>query len=49
MHNATGNSSTLRVDTARLGVTAGVTSTGTSSMKGTAFVDSFVSTRYTLP
>ncbi len=45
----TGNTSTLRVDTVLLGVTAGVTSTGTSSMKGTAYVDSFVSTRYTLP
>ena len=46
---STGNTSTLRVDTVLLGVTAGVTSTGTSSMKGTAYVDSFVSTRYTLP
>ena len=46
---STGNTSTLRVDTVRLGVTAGVTQTATSSMKGTAYVDSFVSTRYTLP
>ena len=45
--SSTGNTTTLRVDTVRLGVTAGVTST--SSMKGTAYVDSFVSTRYTLP
>jgi hypothetical protein len=46
---STGNTSTLRVDTVLLGVTAGVTQTATSSMKGTAYVDSFVSTRYTLP
>ena len=41
----TGNTSTLRVDTAVLGVTAGVTSTRTSTMAGTAYFDSFVSTR----
>jgi len=45
----TGNTSTLRVDTVLLGVTAGVTQTATSTMGGTAYVDSFVSTRYTLP
>ncbi|HEY3437960.1 MAG TPA: hypothetical protein VGK35_09750, partial [Actinotalea sp.] len=44
-----GNTSTLRVDTVLLGVTAGVTSTASSSMAGTAYIDSFVSTRYTLP
>ncbi len=41
----TGNTSTLRVETARLGLTAGVTNT----MTGSAFFDSFVSTRFTLP
>ena len=40
-----GNTSTLRVETALLGLTAGVT----SSASGTAYFDSFVSTRYTLP
>jgi len=43
----TGNTSTLRVETARLGLTAGVTTA--STMSGTAYFDSFVSTRYTLP
>ena len=41
----TGNTSTLRVDTARLGVIAGFTTTSA----GTAYFDSFVSTRNTLP
>ena len=41
----TGNTSTLLVETAMLGVTAGVTSTVT----GTAYIDTFVSTRNTLP
>src|SRR5665647_227806 len=45
----TGNTSTLRVETATLGVFTGVTSNGASSMKGTAYFDSFVSTRNTLP
>jgi len=45
----TGNTSTLRIETVVLGVTAGVTSTRTSTMAGTAYFDSFVSTRYTLP
>ena len=43
----TGNTSTLRVETARLGLTAGVTTA--ASMSGTAYFDSFVSTRNTLP
>jgi len=41
----TGNTSGLRVGTALLGVSAGVTSTRTSTMTGTAYFDSFVSTR----
>ncbi|MEO6145342.1 MAG: multicopper oxidase domain-containing protein [Dermatophilaceae bacterium] len=41
----TGNTSTLRVETARLGLTAGLTTATT----GTAYFDSFVSTRYMLP
>ncbi|MHB1490018.1 MAG: multicopper oxidase domain-containing protein [Cellulomonas sp.] len=41
----TGSTSSLRVDTVVLGVTAGVTSTRGSTMAGTAYVDSFVSTR----
>lgn len=45
----TGSTSTLRVDTAVLGVTAGVTSTSRSTMQGSAYFDSFVSTRYTMP
>ena len=49
VQSSTGNTATLRVDTVLLGVTAGVTSTRTSTMAGTAYVDSFVSTRYTLP
>ena len=49
VQSSTGNTATLRVDSVLLGLTAGVTSTATSSMKGTAYVDSFVSTRYTLP
>lgn len=44
-----GNTSTLRLETALLGVTAGVTATSTSSMAGTAYFDSFTSTRYTMP
>ena len=44
-----GNTSALRIETAVLGVSAGVTSTPTSSMAGTAYFDSFVSTRFTLP
>ena len=43
----TGDTSTLRVDTALLGVTAGLTTA--ANMAGTAYLDSFVSTRYTLP
>jgi len=39
------NSNTLRVETALLGLTAGVT----NSVAGTAYFDSFSSTRYTLP
>ena len=45
----TGDTATLRVETVRLGVTAGVTSTRTSNMAGTAYFDSFTSTRVTLP
>ena len=41
----TGNTSADRVETALLGLIAGVT----NSMTGTAYFDSFVSTRYTLP
>ncbi|MGZ4598456.1 MAG: multicopper oxidase domain-containing protein [Oryzihumus sp.] len=44
-----GNTSGLRVDTVLLGVGQGVTSTNRSTMAGTAFFDSFVSTRNTLP
>lgn len=40
-----GNTSALRVETALLGLTAGVTNT----MTGTAYFDTFVATRYTLP
>ena len=42
---ATGNTGTRSVETALLGLTAGTT----NSMAGTAYFDSFVSTRYTLP
>jgi FtsP/CotA-like multicopper oxidase with cupredoxin domain len=45
----TGNTSTLRVESVRLGVTAGVTSTSSSTMAGRAFFDSFFSTRFTMP
>jgi hypothetical protein len=47
----TGNTSTLRVDTVRLGVVAGFTTTAatTGSTSGTATFDDFVSTRHTLP
>ena len=45
----TGNTSALRVDTVLLGVTAGVTQTRTSTMAGTAYFDTFTSTRLTLP
>jgi hypothetical protein len=41
----TGDTSALRVETARLGLTAGVN----AATSGTANLDSFVSTRYTLP
>jgi len=41
----TGDTSTLLMETARLGITAGATAATT----GTAFFDTFVSTRYTLP
>ena len=41
----TGNTSTFSVESARLGLTAGVTNT----MTGTAYFDTFASTRYTLP
>ncbi|HET7398541.1 MAG TPA: multicopper oxidase domain-containing protein [Intrasporangium sp.] len=43
----TGNTSTLRIESARLGLTAGVTSS--TSMLGSAYFDSFTSTRYTIP
>ncbi|MGV8966510.1 MAG: multicopper oxidase domain-containing protein [Cellulomonas sp.] len=45
----TGNTSGLRVDTVLLGVTAGVTQTRRSTMAGTAYFDTFTSTRLTLP
>ena len=41
----TGNTSTLRVESVRLGLVAGLTTSST----GTAYVDSFQSTRNTLP
>jgi hypothetical protein len=41
----TGNTSALRIDTAWLGVSAGMN----SSSKGTAYFDSFVSNRFTMP
>jgi hypothetical protein len=41
----TGNTSTLRVESARLGLIAGMSAGST----GTAYFDSFQSTRYTLP
>ena len=44
-----GNTAALRIETAVLGVTAGVSSAPSSSMAGTAYFDSFVSTRFTLP
>ncbi|RKS77382.1 multicopper oxidase [Motilibacter peucedani] len=49
VQSATGNTSGLKVDTVLLGVTAGVTTTTTGSTAGTAYVDSFVSTRSTMP
>ncbi len=44
----TGNSSNLRLEAVRLGVTAGVTN-GTNASTGSAWFDGFTSTRYTLP
>lgn len=41
----TGNTSTLRIDTAWLGVSAGISGSST----GRAYFDSFASTRYTMP
>ncbi len=43
------NTAALRIQSALLGITAGVTNTRTSTMAGTAWFDSFTSTRYTLP
>ena len=43
----TGNTSTLRIDTVRLGVTAGVTTTATGSTAGAAWFDTFTSGRTT--
>ena len=43
----TGNTSTLRIDTVRLGVIAGVTTTRTGSTAGTAYFDTFTSGRTT--
>ncbi|EWT01395.1 hypothetical protein N865_08695 [Intrasporangium oryzae NRRL B-24470] len=45
----TGNTGTLRIEAARLGLTAGVVNSRTTAEAGTAFFDSFVSTRFTLP
>ena len=42
------DTATMRVETARLGVSAGFTTTTTGSTTGTAYFDSFVSTRNTL-
>jgi FtsP/CotA-like multicopper oxidase with cupredoxin domain len=47
VQTVSGNNSTLRVDTALLGVSAGPTTT--SAGGGTAFFDSFLSTRTTMP
>jgi ribosomal protein S28E/S33 len=45
----TGNTNVQRVETALLGATAGVTGTGGANPSGTAYFDSFLSTRNTLP
>ena len=44
-----GNTSGLRIDSVRLGVVAGVTTSATGSTQGVAYFDNFVSTRNTLP
>jgi hypothetical protein len=43
----TGNTSTLQLEAARLGITAGTTTA--STMAGTAWFDAFVSTRISIP
>ncbi|HET8600580.1 MAG TPA: multicopper oxidase family protein [Segeticoccus sp.] len=43
------NTTSLRIQSVRLGITAGMTNTNGSTMAGTAWFDSFTSTRYTLP
>ncbi|MEO7132484.1 MAG: multicopper oxidase domain-containing protein [Dermatophilaceae bacterium] len=45
----TGNTSTLRIETARLGLIAGIASGTGTTEAGSAFFDSFTSTRFTLP
>ena len=42
------NTSTLRVDSALLGVSAGFTTSNNGTTAGTAYFDTFVSTRNTL-
>jgi len=44
-----GNTNTLRIDSALLGVISGIVSSSTSGSKGTAYFDSFLSNRYTMP
>jgi FtsP/CotA-like multicopper oxidase with cupredoxin domain len=44
-----GNTSSLRIDTALLGVTAGYTTTRTGTTAGTAYFDSFASGRVSIP
>ncbi len=45
----TGNTSTLRVENALLGITGGFSGGRTGASAGTAYFDSFLSTRYTMP
>ncbi|MET3805066.1 FtsP/CotA-like multicopper oxidase with cupredoxin domain [Nakamurella sp. UYEF19] len=45
----TGNTSAMRMETALLGITAGFTTTNAGTTLGTAYFDSFLSTRFTLP
>ena len=45
----TGNTGTLRLETVLLGVTAGFSTTNAGTTIGTAYFDSFLSTRFTLP
>ena len=45
----TGNTGTLRLETVLLGVTAGFSTGANGTTVGTAYFDSFLSTRFTLP